>query len=212
MSNFTSVIPETFLSNKLLLAGRVFNEPEFYCDAHGEKLFTFDIEVPRRSGALDKIRVMTPARNLSMIKTGAHILVEGQVRTYSKYNTGKRRVLVYAFCQYMTSITDSRMNDLPDCNVVSLRGSIFRSPVLRPTPKGREICDFSMLVNRSCDRSDCIPVIAWGKDARFLDGKSPKTSIEITGRLQSRIYTKQVEGEVIESVAYEVSTAQVKLI
>ena len=52
-------------------------------------------------------------------------------------------------------------------NIIELTGFVCKPTVYRMTPFKREICDILIAVNRAYNKSDYIPCIAWGRNARF---------------------------------------------
>lgn len=206
-----SVPKQLLQNNKLQIFGRVLNDPVFYRETYGEKMFTFNLEVPRKSGSCDILPVMMSAKYVPFAKKGSAVVIDGQIRSYSRFATGKRQVCIYAFCRSIVPLSRP-LSEIENCNIVQLRGVISRQPVLRKTPRGREICDFHMLIERSTDKVDYIPAIAWAHNARVLDGAEPKVALQIEGRLQSRDYTKKTEGTPVDETAYEVSIASMSFI
>ena len=98
-------------------------------------------------------------------------------------------------------------------NEVTLIGYICKKPIYRQTPFGREISDILLAVNRAYNKSDYIPAIAWGRNARFCQNIEVGTKVKITGRVQSRNYEKKFEdGTTQTRTAYEVSISSLEIV
>ena len=67
-------------------------------------------------------------------------------------------------------------------------------------------------VNRIYNKSDYLPCIAWGRNARFVKNFSVGDKVSVTGRIQSRDYQKRINDELITKTAYEVSLNKIELI
>ena len=68
-------------------------------------------------------------------------------------------------------------------------------------------------VNRSYNKSDYIPIIAWGRNARFAKSLKVGNNVRIWGRIQSRNYQKRIsDEETITKTAYEVSVNRMELV
>ena len=135
------------------------------------------------------------------------VTVEGQFRSYNKFDGERSRLMLSVFAREIFPFEES---DNP--NVVELVGFICKEPIYRTTPFSREICDLLLAVNRSYNKSDYIPCIAWGRNARFLASLCVGDKLEISGRIQSREYSKQTEEGEITKIAYEVSVNRVTLV
>ena len=99
--------------------------------------------------------------------------------------------------------------DAKNPNNVVLTGYICKPPVYRTTPFSREIADVLIAVNRAYNKSDYIPCIAWGRNARFVKNLEVGEKIAISGRIQSREYVKKYsETESKTLTAYEVSVSK----
>jgi single-stranded DNA-binding protein len=200
-------------NNNLKLTGRLVNDPVFYHEAYDEKFYTFDIEVSRLSENYDTIPVLISERILDNLKAGDCVTINGQLRTYNKYDAERRKLLMFAFVREITVISEEDMLADKNPNELSIVGYLCKSPIYRTTPLGREISDLLVAVNRAYKKSDYIPAITWGRNARFCEKLTVGTCVEIMGRVQSRTYTKKTdensEGET--RVAYEVSVSRVKI-
>lgn len=204
----------TIENNKLKLTGRVINDPVFYHEAYDEKFYRFDLEVLRLSQNYDNVPVLISEKILENIKAGDCVTLEGQLRTYNKYDSEKRKLLMFAFVREIQVITEEQMLADKNPNELTIIGYLCKTPIYRQTPLGREISDLLVAVNRAYKKSDYIPAITWGRNARFCEKLTVGTCVEITGRVQSRNYTKKTdensEGET--KVAYEVSVSRIKVV
>ena len=187
--------------NTIELCGVVFSEPVFSHENHGQSFYRFTLEVDRLSGQSDRIDILALTSTLSSapIHPGEQIRVLGQLRTYNNRNEGERRLVISVLANVITPW------DGDPCNVVQLSGTLCKPLVLRRTPLGRSICDIMLAVNRRYGRSDYLPCIAWGQLAVQVGTMSVGSQIRLEGRIQSRIYTKVINGQSEERVAYEVS-------
>ncbi|MDR3050596.1 MAG: single-stranded DNA-binding protein [Oscillospiraceae bacterium] len=194
--------------NALYLAGKLKEVPTPGHEAFGELFYYLSLTVPRLSGAEDILPVTVSERLLEgrSLAPGDALAVEGQVRTYNKVVDGVGRLLITAFAQHVMDVDPQR-----NPNVLQLVGTLCKPPAYRTTPFGREIADLMLAINRSYGKSDYIPCITWGRSARFASHLGVSDQVRLTGRLQSRIYQKQLDdGTVVEKVAYEVSVGQIE--
>ncbi|MBI6873696.1 single-stranded DNA-binding protein [Clostridium aciditolerans] len=197
------------LNNKIYLEGEVSSELEFSHEMYGEGFYTFYIEVPRLSDAKDTLFITVSERLISGmdIRVGSQIIVEGQLRSYNKFVDGANRLILTVFARNISACEERSKNP----NQIFLDGFICKQPVYRTTPFGREISDMLLAVNRSYNKSDYIPTIAWGRNSRFCKTLKVGDNIRIWGRLQSREYQKKVsEEDVIKKIAYEVSISKME--
>lgn len=197
---------EMMNNNRVYLQGTIEDEPVFNHEAHNEKFYNFDLRVKRLSGQDDilPITISEKLMNGNMIK-GEKLALVGQFRSYNKIIDGRSRLILSIFCRELCE-----WNDEANPNVIELSGFICKSPIFRTTPFAREICDLLLAVNRSYDKSDYIPCIAWGRNAQFVSKLPVGTRLEAEGRIQSREYNKKVDNEngievPITKIAYEVS-------
>ena len=205
MENYTA-------NNHAEVLGIVDSEPKFSHEIYGEKFYIFTLNIPRLSGTSDKVKIMVSDRLLAdmEILTGDVIEVEGQFRSYNDYENGDNRLVLTVFAK---DIRKSDEDKEKNPNSLYLNGFICKEPVYRTTPFGREITDLLLAVNRSYNKSDYIPVIAWGRNARYCKNINIGDNIKIWGRIQSRIYQKHIsEEEVIEKTAYEVSVSRMEMV
>lgn len=197
-------------NNQAEVMGTVADELVFSHEIYGEKFYTFTLKIPRLSGISDDVKVMVSDRLLSDIElaVGDFVEIEGQFRSYNSYENGDNRLVLTVFAK---DLRKSAQTDEKNPNSLYLNGFICKPPVYRTTPFGREITDLLVAVNRSYNKSDYIPVIAWGRNARFCKNISVGDNVRIWGRIQSRVYQKHLaEDEVIEKTAYEVSVSRME--
>ena len=201
-------------SNMATVSGVIVNKPVFGHEIYGEGFYYFDVMVKRLSNSFDVIPVTVSERlaDFSEYETGRYIEVEGQFRSYNTMQPdGSTKLMLTVFARDIKFFGADESLET-DKNEVILDGFICKKPVYRKTPFNREITDFLLAVNRSYNKSDYIPCISWGRNARFCGKRSVGENVRITGRMQSRKYEKKFEdGTVIEKVAYEVSVSQIEV-
>lgn len=203
MENYTN-------NNKAEIWGTVQDKPEFSHEIYGEKFYVFTMDIPRLSGIYDKIKVMVSERLImdECLEVGNILKVLGQFRSYNSYENGTNRLILTVFARDI--IRDAEECENP--NSIYLNGYICKEPVYRTTPFGREITDMLLAVNRTYNKSDYIPVIAWGRNARFCSNLKVGDNVRIWGRIQSRDYQKKLgEDEVVTKTAYEVSVSKLEV-
>jgi len=200
--------------NFVEVGGHILTDLVFSHEIYGEGFYRFDVEVERLSGAADSLPVTVSERIIekSVLKPGQQVLIRGQIRSYNNYVEADRKnklvLTVFARDIELQSQTAS-----PNPNDVFLNGYLCKPPIYRTTPFGREIADLLVAVNRSYNKSDYIPCIAWGRNARYAGRLTVGDNIRLWGRMQSRQYQKRKDdGEVQEKTAYEVSTAKIEVV
>lgn len=206
-------------NNHLVLVGKVTSEKRFSHEIYGEKFYIFDLAVPRLSGNADIIPITVSERLLSIndLQIDSKITVEGQFRSYNSYENEKNRLVLTVFAKDIKFVEDQdaeiEVSKDVVSNEVTLNGYICKKPIYRQTPFGREISDLLLAVNRAYNKSDYIPCIAWGRNARFCENIPVGTEVKIVGRVQSRTYEKKYEdGRVETKVAYEVSVSSLEVV
>ena len=209
-------------NNYLTLVGKVTGEKRFSHEIYGERFFTFNLSIPRLSGNADIIPVTTSERliNDEMLTEGNKLLIKGQFRSYNSYENEKNKLVLTVFAKDVEEVKEDETSEENEIvkkemttNEVVLVGYVCKKPIYRQTPFGREIADLLLAVNRAYNKSDYIPTIAWGRNARFCQNLEIGTQVKIVGRVQSRIYEKKYEdGTVEQKVAYEVSICSLELI
>ena len=199
-------------NNHIILVGKVTSDKTFSHEIYGEKFYIFNLSVPRLSGNADIIPITISERLLELedLAIDKKIIVEGQFRSYNSYENEKNRLVLTVFAKEVKEIEVSK--DFTS-NEVVLNGYICKKPIYRQTPFGREISDILLAVNRAYNKSDYIPCIAWGRNARFCENITVGTEVKIVGRVQSRSYEKKYEdGRTETKIAYEVSVASLEVV
>lgn len=189
--------------NFVQLRGTAAGEPQPSHENHGQRFYRFPLAVRRLSGQTDTLWVIATAEQLRRLEplTGRRLSVDGQLRSFNNKSGCGSRLVISVFAQLLT---DAAAED-EDQNRILLRGVICKPPVLRRTPLGRCISDMMLAVNRRYGRADYLPCIAWGQVAMITGNMSVGDSLSLEGRVQSRVYTKVVEGCAQERTAFEVS-------
>ncbi len=210
-------------NNYLTLVGKVTGEKKFSHEIYGERFYIFNLEIPRLSGTADIIPITISERliNEETLSEGQKLLVKGQFRSYNSYESEKNRLILTVFAKDVKVISEEEQSEEENemvkkdviTNEVVLVGYICKKPIYRQTPFGREIADILLAVNRAYNKSDYIPCIAWGRNARFCQNLEVGSQIKLVGRVQSRTYEKKHEdGSVETRVAYEVSVGSLEVI
>ena len=208
-------------NNYLTLVGKVTGERKFSHEIYGEKFYIFNLEIPRLSGNSDIIPITVSERLIKedTLNEGKKLLIKGQFRSYNSYENEKNRLILTVFAKDITEVeeSDEEENEMTRkdtiTNEVVLVGYICKKPIYRQTPFGREISDLLLAVNRAYNKSDYIPCIAWGRNARFCQELEVGTEVKVVGRVQSRNYEKKHEDGTVETrVAYEVSVGSLEVI
>ena len=204
-------------NNYLVLVGKITSEKVFSHEIYGESFYIFNLEIPRLSGTADLVPITISERLIANfdLEIGREVEIEGQFRSYNTYENQRSRLVLTVFAK---DIKDYVANENEEgrekiSNEVVLTGYICKKPIYRKTPFGREISDILLAVNRAYNKSDYIPCIAWGRNARFCENMEVGTEVKVVGRVQSRMYEKKHEDGTIEPrVAYEVSVGSLELV
>lgn len=202
-------------NNNITLAGVVEKEPEYSHEVLGEGFYVFMLKCSRTSGNKDTLPVMISDRltDIREIKVGQVVTVSGQIRSFNRHiDDVKSKLILSVFARELKILTQdaTELSFEEDINTVILDGFVCKPPIYRCTPKGRKIADILVAVNRPYGKSDYIPCIAWGRNARFAGGLEVGEHIRIQGRFQSREYAKKISDNEIETrVAYEVSVSRI---
>ncbi|MBM7581882.1 single-stranded DNA-binding protein [Caldicoprobacter guelmensis] len=208
------MLEHTSENNQVLVAGTVDSPPVFAHEIYGEGFYNFTLAVPRLSGYVDVIPVTVSERliDIGTLPVGAKVVIKGQFRSYNKYIDGKNRLILTVFAKDI-SMKEEEYRGIRNPNQIYLDGYICKPPVYRTTPLNREIADVLLAVNRSYNKSDYIPVILWGRNARFSENLAVGQRIRIWGRIQSRPYQKKLpNGEIQDKIAYEVSVSKLQVV
>lgn len=201
-------------NNHLVLRGKIVSDKSYSHEIYGEKFYVFNLEVIRLSSTVDIIPITISERLLTGLdlEIGKKVVVEGQFRSYNNYENERNRLILTVFAKEINEIEGEEDKE-EVTNEVTLVGYVCKKPIYRQTPFGREIADVLLAVNRAYNKSDYIPSIAWGRNARFCQNMEVGTEVKITGRVQSRTYEKKYEdGKVETRVAYEVSIASMEVV
>lgn len=194
------------------IAGVVSQELKFSHQVEGENFFEFSVEVERLSKIKDEIPVTVSERCLQdvEIKVGDFVKVCGEYRSYNKFLQDRSKLILHLFAKDLQKCDEHGEH----INVVKLIGFICKEPIYRKTPFNREICDVLLAVNRAnYHKSDYVPCIMWGRNARFVASQNIGCKIELMGRIQSREYVKTVgENESEVKTAYEVSCQRIAIL
>ena len=200
-------------NNQVSIIGEIVSEFTFSHEVFGEGFYMMDVLVKRLSESADVIPIMISERliNVGEDYTGEYIRVAGQFRSYNRHEEKKNRLVLSVFAREVSFVEDEC--DKVKSNQIFLDGYICKTPVYRRTPLGREIADMLLAVNRPYGKSDYIPCICWGRNARFTSGFEVGGHVQVWGRIQSREYVKRLEDETTEKrVAYEVSVSKLEYI
>jgi len=196
-------------NNKVYISGEVVSEPKFSHEVYNEGFYEFNLKVKRLSVAFDIIPVTISERLMSInkITIGSKISGNGQFRSYNKLEDGKSKLLLTVF---LREIVDYEETENP--NVIEITGYVCKEPIFRTTPFNREISDVLLAVNRSYNKSDYLPCIAWGRNARFVKNFNVGDKVVVSGRIQSREYQKKIGEDLVTRTAYEVSLNKIELV
>ena len=197
---------EQMNNNKVYLRGKIVSEPVFSHEVFDEKFYEFSIKVPRLSESFDIVPVTISERLIDdKIALDNVITITGQFRSYNKQTEGRSKLVLTVFVR---EIEENDLNINP--NTIELNGFICKEPIFRTTPFKREISDVLLAVNRAYNKSDYIPCIAWGRNARFVKDMKVGEPLSIVGRIQSRLYQKKISDDLVETKnAYEISITKI---
>ena len=192
-------------NNQVILKGKIKELPVYSHTVMGEGFFEMYVSVKRLSDEVDILPVTISERLITKFSIGQEIGIIGQFRSYNKLEDSKSKLMLTIFVKEL--VDPSEINEI---NQIYLVGYICKEPIYRTTPFGREICDMLLAVNRSYNKSDYLPCIAWGRNARFVKDLGIGEKLEVQGRIQSRKYQKKLScGEVESKIAYEISLSSV---
>ncbi|HIS32505.1 MAG TPA: single-stranded DNA-binding protein [Candidatus Limivivens intestinipullorum] len=200
-------------NNQVSIMGKVASEFVFSHEVFGEGFYMLELWVKRLSDSSDRIPVMISERLIDVTQDyrGEYIQVEGQFRSYNRHEEKKNRLVLSVFAREVRFVDGE--DEKIKSNQIFLDGFICKPTVYRRTPLGREIADILIAVNRPYGKSDYIPCICWGRNARFASNFEVGSRVQIWGRIQSREYIKRLEGEQTEKrIAYEVSISKLECV
>ncbi|MFA7637480.1 MAG: single-stranded DNA-binding protein [Monoglobales bacterium] len=201
------------LNNFAQLKGEIMSAPTFSHTLMEEKFYVFPLKVNRLSGSYDTINITLSEKLMKICKTneGDFVEIGGQFRSYNNYSGVGNRLILTLFAHDILHINEEDLFNNP--NSIILRGYICKPTVYRTTPFGREITDIILAVNRAYGKSDYIPCIAWGRNAKYASCLAVGDNIEIQGRIQSREYQKKMPNdEVVSKTAFEISVSKIDLV
>ena len=201
------VLPE---NNTVQIAGEIVAGCVFSHEVYGEGFYTFQVSSERLSDRADVLPITVSERLIDreLLQVGAKVKITGQLRSYNNYNSKKNRLVLTVFAREICLAAEEAVKHE---NQIFLNGFLCKPPIYRKTPLGREIADILVAVNRAYNKSDYIPCIAWGRNARYMANLEVGVNVRIWGRVQSRIYQKRL-GEVVEDrTAYEVSVSKIEV-
>ena len=193
-------------NNKVYLRGEIVTDKVFSHEVYGEGFYEMTVAVKRLSGQIDYLPITISERLIEKEKLslGASLSAIGQFRSYNKIVEGKSKLMLTVFIRELVGENFSQ-----NPNNVVLSGYVCKPPTYRTTPFNREICDVLVAVNRAYNKSDYIPCIVWGRNARFVRNIPVGEKIALVGRIQSREYQKRTETDVKTMTAYEVSVSKI---
>ncbi len=201
---------KVFENNQVIIAGEIVSGFTYSHEVYGEGFYMVEVAVNRLSNYADYIPVMVSERLIDVTENyeGQYISVVGQFRSYNRHEEKKNRLVLSVFAREI-EFTGEPGEDVKS-NQIFLDGYICKEPIYRKTPLGREIADLLIAVNRSYGKSDYIPSICWGRNARYAAGFAVGEHVQIWGRIQSREYVKKLnEFETEKRIAYEVSVSKI---
>ncbi|MCF6461294.1 single-stranded DNA-binding protein [Clostridium sp. Cult3] len=204
-------------TNSVKIIGEIVTPLEFSHEMYGEGFYNFEVEVPRLSNSVDILPITISERLIvdMDLSVGCVVEIYGQLRSYNRYVDNVSRLVLTVFARDIILLVEEDEIEelLKDPNEIYLDGYICKPPIYRTTPFGREIADLLIAVNRAYNKSDYIPAIAWGRNARFCEKLLVGDHIKLWGRIQSREYQKKYDNDKIETkVAYEVSISKLEYI
>ncbi len=193
-------------NNIVNIHGEIYTMPEYSHEVYGEEFYEFILKVNRLSDSYDLVPVTISNRLINDFKIGKKIGIEGQFRSYNKQVDNKSKLMLTVFVRNLVDY-----NELTNPNYIEVIGYVCKEPTYRTTPFNREICDILIAVNRSYNKSDYLPLIAWGRNARYSKNFKVGDRIKIVGRIQSRDYVKKIsDEESVTKTAYEVSLNKIE--
>jgi primosomal replication protein N len=207
----TVMTDKVFDNNQVSIAGEVISDFTFSHDVFGEGFYVLEVVVSRLSNSYDMIPVMVSERLIDVKQDykGKFVEVLGQFRSYNRHEESKNKLVLSVFAREIKMVDELSENAKP--NHIFLDGFVCKPPIYRKTPLGREIADVLLAVNRPYGKSDYIPCICWGRNARFAETFAVGGHVQIWGRIQSREYQKKVnEVDFEKRIAYEVSVSKLE--
>ena len=184
--------------NYVELWGVAESEPAFSHENHARRFDKFPLRVERLSGQSDVPVIVVSEELLRAcpVRAGQSLRVTGQLRSFNNRSGQGSKLVITVFAQSIEP------GDGACFNRILLSGALCKKPL------GRSICDLILAVNRHYGRADYLPCIAWGQTAMQIAQMDVGEHLTIEGRVQSRTYTKLLEGGSEERTAFEVSVMQ----
>lgn len=202
---------KVFDNNQVSIAGEVVSEFTFSHDVFGEGFYILEVQVSRLSNSYDIIPIMVSERLTDVNEDciGKYVIVLGQFRSYNRHEENRNKLVLSVFAREVNFMEELPEDAKP--NHIFLDGFVCKPPIYRKTPLGREIADVLLAVNRPYGKSDYIPCICWGRNARFAESFTVGGHVQVWGRIQSREYQKKISDTDFEKrVAYEVSVSKLE--
>lgn len=199
-------------NNQVTIMGEIVSGFTYSHEIFGEGFYMVDVKVKRLSDSFDIIPMMVSERLIDVAAdyTGYHVEVNGQFRSYNRHEERKNRLVLSVFAREIAFVEE--IEESAKTNQIFLDGYICKEPIYRKTPLGREIADLLLAVNRPYGKSDYIPCICWGRNARFASSFTVGERCLVWGRIQSREYMKKIDEDQVEKrVAYEVSVSKLEI-
>ena len=193
-------------NNKVYLTGEIVSKPVYSHEIYGEGFYELMLSVQRLSDYCDIIPITISERLMleGNFDVGRRISLRGQFRSYNKVVEDKSRLMLTVFVREILEECDEQ-----NPNIVEIVGYVCKPPIYRTTPFNREISDVLLAVNRAYNKSDYLPCIAWGRNARYIKSLEVGEKVYVTGRIQSREYQKHTEQGDVSRVAYEISICKI---
>ena len=201
-----------FENNKVTVVGEVSSEFNFSHAVYSESFYIFKLKIPRMSENSDIINITASERFFADNKPviGQLLKIDGQFRSYNNYSESGNRLILTVFAKEIEILDE--MVEYCNPNQIYLCGYICKPPIYRTTPFQREITDMLLAVNRLYNKSDYIPCIAWGRNAKYAEHLEVGTRLKIWGRIQSRDYQKRlVDDTIVTKTAFEVSVSKMEV-
>lgn len=198
------MIDKPIENNEVEVLGTVLEAPRYSHQVFDEPFYSFSLQVNRLSDATDQIQVTVSGHYpiLQEIEVGSTVHIRGQFRSYNNTVGCLPKLILTVFAREIQLVS----YEAEHLNHIFLNGFLCRPPSYRTTPFGREITDLLLAINRQYNKSDYIPCIAWGKNARTASQLNVGSHIQVWGRIQSREYQKRInEFETQSKIAYEIS-------
>lgn len=202
------------LNNMAFISGTVYGFPVYSHSVYGEKFYTFDIETERTSGNVDLLPVIASERTVDIdaLCPGDIVSVRGEIRSYNLKCAEKTRLVLNVFARSVQMVEHVEADENGSNNNIYLDGYICKPPTYRETPMGRELSDAIIAVNRAYGKSDYIPCIFWGRNARFASQLPVGSHVRLSGRFQSREYRKNIGDATEIRTALELSVGSLEVV